>query len=676
MTTTQQSGTQYVDANGTTVNAELVTKTTNYNWDLRKDTTVTTDPGAAPNLNLVERTSYNDAGLVTSLTRPGGGGVDTTAYTTRTTYYRAGTGSGYTECDARPEWANLVCRTDPAGQPASGPALATTVTTYNYYLQEATVTEKTSAGILRTTTTTYDQAERVATIAVTGATGEPVSTTRSVVDPATGHISQVQAVGSGNTVLAQTTVGFDALDRESSYSTPTRPPPQPPTTCWAGRRHRPAHWPPGRTPTTRTVRREGCRPRSWTRGPGTITASYDADGRVATETWPTGITVTHTYDAAGPTGLTYTKPGCGQSDCTLYSDAQAAGSNGLAASTVSPFSTETYTFDAAQRLTTVQDVQHSSCTTRAYTYNAAGDRTGMSTYLAGQDGGCQTATAGTTRTWAYNTADRITNAGYQYDVLGDATALPAEDTQTAETGALTMGYYVNGRTRSITQNGTSATYVLDAGNERVRSWTDALSRTHVNHYTAANQKEPVWTDEGDGTRTMPIEGLVGIAGIATVGSSSTAIAWRLGDLDGDLVATVAGSDLAVSAFTLTDEYGTLEDSAQAGSVRYAWLGGNEHAADNPGGLVSMGSRTYNPVTGSFTTPDPIAGGGSSRYGYCGGDPLGCRDPSGEGECTKVKKWGVTFFWTCGKVTNDWISDKPGEIAHHRNSRGKPSSSSG
>ncbi|GAA2860737.1 hypothetical protein GCM10010443_23790 [Actinoplanes cyaneus] len=670
LTTTQRTGTQYVDANGATVNADLVTKTTAYDWDLRKDVTVTTDPGAAPHLNLVERTSYDDAGLVTSLTRPGGGGSDTTAYTTRTTYYRAGTGSGHTECDSRPEWANLVCRTDPAGQPASGPALPATVATYNYYLQEATVTERTAAGVLRTTTTTYDGAERVATIAVTGSTGQPVSTTRSVFDPATGHIAQVQAVGADNTVLARTTVGVDGLDRDSSYLDAD------------GAASTVGYDLLGRIQTrsgtlgTRTYtfdqngEARGLPTQVVDSRAGTFTATYDPDGRVVTETWPTGITVTHTYDAVGETGVTYTKPGCGLSDCTLYSQSRTAGSNGQPAATVSPFSGEAYTYDAAARLTAVQDTQHSTCTTRTYRFNAAGDRTGLTTYAPGQDDGCQTATADTARTWTYDTADRITNAGYQYDVLGNATAIPAEDTQTAETGPVTLGYYVNGRIRSITQNGTSTAYELDAGNERVRSWTDPQGVTHVNHYTAAGQRDAAWTDEGDGNRTMPVAGLSGIAGTVTVGAT-TDVAWRLSDLDGDLVATVAGADTAVSAFTLTDEYGTLEDSSQAGAVRYAWLGERQHAADNPGGLVSMGSRVYNPATGSFTADDPIPGGGVSRYGYCGGDPLGCRDTSGEGECSG---WGI--FKICGKVTNNWISDKPGEIAHHRNSRGKPSTTNG
>jgi hypothetical protein len=134
--------------NGAWVTHDARITKTEYDWTLRQATKVIQDYGG---LNLATRTAYDPVtGLVTATTTPAGGTVDTTPSTVKTIYYRTGTGSGYAECDSRPEWANLACRVQPGGQAASGPELPATVTTYDMFNQPRVVTEKTSAGTLRT----------------------------------------------------------------------------------------------------------------------------------------------------------------------------------------------------------------------------------------------------------------------------------------------------------------------------------------------------------------------------------------------------------------------------------------------------------------------------------------------------------------------------------------------
>jgi hypothetical protein len=154
---------------GGEVNYDPRTTKTEYDRTLRQPTATIVDPAG---LALKTRTSYEPVtGLVTSTTTPPGGASDTTPRTRKTIYYRATSGSGYTECDLKPEWANLPCRVQPGGQPTSGPELPVTMTTYDMFNQPLVVTEKTSAGTLRTTTTRYDKAGRKYEETVTVASG-------------------------------------------------------------------------------------------------------------------------------------------------------------------------------------------------------------------------------------------------------------------------------------------------------------------------------------------------------------------------------------------------------------------------------------------------------------------------------------------------------------------------
>ncbi|GAB4290117.1 MAG: hypothetical protein Kow0067_16350 [Coriobacteriia bacterium] len=52
--------------------------------------------------------------------------------------------------------------------------------------------------------------------------------------------------------------------------------------------------------------------------------------------------------------------------------------------------------------------------------------------------------------------------------------------------------------------------------------------------------------------------------------------------------------------------------------------------DEPSGLYYLSQRYYDPETMCFLSKDPArADGEQSAYQYCGGDPVGKVDPSGE-----------------------------------------------
>ncbi|MEV6927409.1 DNRLRE domain-containing protein [Dactylosporangium sp. NPDC051485] len=639
LVTTAVTGVRYWDADGTQHDADTMTTRTVYDWTLRVPLQVIIDPTG---LALTTRTTYDAvSGQVTSTTRPAGGATTNTPATTATVYYTAAANGTYAECGGHAEWANLACRVQPGGQAGSGPELPYSVTTYDLYGNPAVVTEKTSAGVQRTTTNAYDTAGRLYTVTVTAATGTAVPVRRNIYDPATAALTNVQSV-SGGTVTAQTTSVWDTLGRLKFY------------TDAAGVQTANTYDLFSRLATTN----DGAASRTYTydqngenRGlltqvvdaqGGTFTGSYDADTRLVAEGWPNSIAVSRAYNQMGTeTSVTYTKTGCGQSDCTLYRQSVALSGNGLRTAEVSSLSSQSYSYDAGRRLTTVRDTVGGQCSTRVHGYNTASDRTSLTFYNPGAAGACQSSTVASTRTWTYDTASRNTGAGYGYDALGRATTVPAADTQSPGGGNLTATYLVTDLVATLTQNGGTSTYTTDVGGERFASWHDGV-QTHVNHYSDTGDN-PSWTDEGDGTSTRSVPGVGGIAATAT----SAGLTWRLADLTGDLVATVPGTGVGLDTTSEATEYGALRNPAQVGTVRYAWQGGTRRAADQPAGIVLMGVRLYNPATGRFLSVDPLPDGSANRYDYCSANPSGCADVTGKG------KYDCLYTWwkPCGVVHN-------------------------
>ena len=61
------------------------------------------------------------------------------------------------------------------------------------------------------------------------------------------------------------------------------------------------------------------------------------------------------------------------------------------------------------------------------------------------------------------------------------------------------------------------------------------------------------------------------------------------------------------------------------------LDGGEQRSTRTTGLLLMGVRLYNPVTGQFTSADPVPGAGATVYAT---DPATC-SPGGQVELTRL-----------------------------------------
>lgn len=77
-----------------------------------------------------------------------------------------------------------------------------------------------------------------------------------------------------------------------------------------------------------------------------------------------------------------------------------------------------------------------------------------------------------------------------------------------------------------------------------------------------------------------------------------------------------------------DAWGRVVHDTAPGRLPFGFTGG---LRDGVTELVHLGARDYDPVTGTFTAPDPLgfAGGSTNLYAYAAGDPVNHVDPTGQ-----------------------------------------------
>jgi RHS repeat-associated protein len=502
------------------------------------------------------------------------------------------------------------------------------VTTYAYDEYDNVLAKTETAGsTVRTTTTGYDNAERATststTVTPSAAGGTAVPSITYGYDTTTG-LPTTKTGSDGQTL----TTGYDTLGRATSYTDATGN--QAVTGYDLDGRKTSVNDGQG---TTTYVYDSATEHRSLITSentgtasqPGTFTATYNAAGDLATETYPNGLTATTHYDNdTNSSSLVYAKDGSTWMTFTATRDA----ANRIRTQT-SPTSTQSYTYDQTGRLTTVQDTYNSSCTTRVYGFDADSNRTVLNTYPAGSGGACSTNTTPTTTNSTYDQADRLTNTGYAYDTLGRTTTIPAADAQgigshATTTGNLTVGYYANDMVASQTQGAATLTYTLDPNQNRIATFTDGTTTT-TNHYTS-DDDSPDWTSVG----TSWTRNLTGPDGnLAATETNTGTVTLQLTNLHGDVIATANDTTTATgtSAYFESTEYG-IPRNAGATPDTYSWLGGKQRSTDTLGGLTLMGVRLYDPTTGRFESVDPIPGGNPNAYTYPT-DPINGYDLNGQ-----------------------------------------------
>ncbi|WP_182378297.1 DNRLRE domain-containing protein [Nocardioides sp. WS12] len=586
-------------------------------WTLGSPTTVKTQVNAST--WSTETTRFDASGREVESRQPGGGangaGAGTDAHSTVTSYYTA-TGAG--DCGGKPAWDGLVCKVGPAGQPVGQPMPVTWTTAYDEDLQPTNIQE-TSGVTTRTTSMTFDGLGRTKTMnkAITGsgATNDTIATTFGYAD-ATGLPTTTTSAGSS------ITTGYDTWGRTASYVDAL------------GTNSATTYQEDGRVATFN----DGAATYTYSYGThgeldslnagggvGSFDYAYKPNGVIDTITYPNGMLAKMTSDEVGtPTGLTYAQ---GAAQLLAFTATNVA--DGRTIDQVSTASAQTFTFDGLGRLGKVEDSRAGGCTTRTYGFDASSNRNAFASYNPGTGGACQTTTAAIDKTSDYDSAGRITNAGYTYDTLGRTLTTPQADAGPNAAGILTATYRANDMVASLSQNvangtgGSTAqamTYELDPA-ERINSFSTTTGGTETNRtrYRFAETGDSpasvdVSADQGSTwTATRYVSApVLGMAASTTNGTTTL----QLTNLHGDIVTTTPGSSGAstIGAFTETDEFGN-QKSADVAVARFGYLGSFRRSADALGGFMQMGARLFNPSTGGFTSLDPQRGGNLTGYTY-------------------------------------------------------------
>jgi YD repeat-containing protein len=507
-------------------------------------------------------------------------------------YYSAEANSKYPSCGGHVEWEGLLCKTLPAGQPEGSPAPSLPVTTtsgYNMWAEPET-TEETFGSTTRTEKTKYDEGGRPET-----------SETTSTANVALPKVTNAYSETGGQLVKQSTTVGeetqtitnaYDRLGRLTSYTDADKK-----TTTYEYETSGD-----GRLLTVTDEKGSQSYAYDPTTGQltklldsaaGTFSASYDVQGNMTSESYPNGMTATYAHDQAGETtGIEYVKTTHCTEKCTWFSETVAPAIGGEALSRSSTLASDSYSYDAANRLTEAKETPvGKGCVVRAYGYDEESNRTSTTSREPGFEGKCATE-GGTTETHTYDAGNRLTDTGVSYDSFGDVTKLPAAD---AGGNELTSEYYVDGQVQKQVQNGQTNTYSIDpAGRIRKTVGEGTTNLTTINHYGGGGEAL-TWKDEGSGKYTRLIPCVDGTLGAVQTNGETPVL--QLHDLQGNVVGTAALSETETK---LLSTYNSTEFGVQANGApptKYSWLGTSGISSELSSGTQISGTVAYQPQLG-------------------------------------------------------------------------------
>ncbi|HZV26533.1 MAG TPA: RHS repeat-associated core domain-containing protein [Acidothermaceae bacterium] len=283
-----------------------------------------------------------------------------------------------------------------------------------------------------------------------------------------------------------------------------------------------------------------------------------------------------------------------------------------------------------------------------------------------------TASADTTTTYAYDPAGRVTSettdgasTNYSYDAAGNITTIARPGTPTVHdtydqrnalvtSGQTSYTYDAAGRLVSTkTPNGTTTynydaagdllsvaapnspalTYTVDAEGRRVAR-AESGATTGVVAYLDGLRPAAQLSPSGAVTAQYVYDGDVSPTAINDGGANLPAYLSKGGtdylevpDPSGGPALAINASDGSIADAVRRNALGSVLSESSPGFQIIGFGGGLTDPGTN---LVQFGVRDYDPSTGRWTAPDPLAisGGSANLYLYASGDPVNRTDPLG------------------------------------------------
>ncbi len=500
---------------------------------------------------------------------------NTGAQETRTIYYTAKAEAEVAACREHPEWAGLPCQTKPVAQPGvSGlPELPVTTVTYNMW-DQAEKTEEAFGATTRTKRTVFDGTGRPLSAEETVSTGASMPKLTDTYNATTGMLETISTtVGETTKTL---TSKSNTLGQLETYTDAEGN-----TATFQYEKEKDARL-------VKVSDNKGSQSYVYDETTGMLkelvdsaagkfSASYDVQGEMTSESYPNGMTAYYTRDPAGATtGVEYKKLTDCTEKCVWFSDTVVPSVHGETLKQASTLAEEpSYTYDAAGRLTEVQEVPAGAgCATRLYSYEEDSGRAMETSREPGAEGKCASE-GGSTEWHTYDTAGSLADPEVTYDAFGDTTKLPAADAGGSE---LISEYYLDGQVHIQEQNKEKIEYKLDPEERTVQTISSGNTASNIISHYDGSGGALAWKGEGSGETEKWTRNIPGIDGALTAtekgeGKTGGQPVLLLHDLQGNVVAEAA---LGETEPKLLKTYNSTEFGCPTTKKHHRPTRGSEH----------------------------------------------------------------------------------------------------